>query len=68
MIQRETIDPELYADLNVTLNFDNGYIDLSLNAHKDDFIERAIQLMNSEPTTKWMEEESTIIKKGFSAA
>lgn len=68
MIQRETIDPELYADLNVTLNFDNGYIDLSLNAHKDDFIERAIQLMNSESTTKWMEEESTIIKKGFSAA
>jgi hypothetical protein len=31
MMQRETIDPELYnTKLEVKLNFDNGYIDCSL--------------------------------------
>ena len=29
--QRETIDPELHAALTASLNFDNGYIALSLN-------------------------------------
>ncbi len=30
MMQRETIDPEIWANLETSLNFDNSYIDISL--------------------------------------
>lgn len=67
MIQRETIDAELYADIEAKLNFDNGYIDINLIPHKDDYIERAIELMNSMEDTKWLQSVEKIQQQGFSA-
>lgn len=36
IVQRSTIDPEIKATLEATLNYDNGFIDIQLIGEKDD--------------------------------
>jgi hypothetical protein len=36
IMEKISIDPEIKADLSVKLNYENGYIDVSLIGHKDE--------------------------------
>jgi hypothetical protein len=64
IIQRETIEPEIKADLIVDKNFDNGYITVSLVPHKDFYIQRAIDICSQEGSS-WLSKIEEIKKKGF---
>lgn len=37
IMQKETIDPEIYVDIDAKLNSDNAYIEVGLVGHKDEF-------------------------------
>lgn len=65
IVQRETIDPELYADIALTQNFNNGYIDVSLSPHVDYFAQRAYNIVFETKDTSWLDAPITIMAKGF---
>lgn len=65
IIQRETIMPEIDVNLIVSQNFDNGYINIILEPHKDLYVQRAIDISAKENNSSWLNNIKTIKEKGF---
>lgn len=66
MMQRETIDPEISANLIISQNFDNGYINISLEPKWDYYIKRAYNIQLISSNSGWLNTLSSIKEKGFS--
>ena len=66
MIQRETIDPELYGDLTAEANFEDGYIEISIEPITDYFFKKAYQLYQRSADKTWINNIETIEAQGFS--
>lgn len=65
IIQRETIMPEIDVDLKIKQNFDNGYIDILLEPHKDFYVQRAIDISTKNNSSQWLDKIKTIKEQGF---
>jgi hypothetical protein len=66
IIQRETIDPELFASLTAENNFNNGSIDISLDAQLDYYVKRALNLCETLNDRSWLDNiDSEIMKANF---
>ena len=66
IIQRETIDPELFATLTAENNFNNGSIDISLDAQLDYYVKRALDLCETLNDRSWLNSvESEVMKANF---
>lgn len=65
IIQRTTINPEIKANLEVSLNFNNGYIDVNLTPIKNDFVKRALEICVNREDYKWLNNIEDIQKEGF---
>ena len=66
MMQRETIDPEISANLIVSQNFDNGYISINLEPQWDYYIKRAYNVQLIASNSSWLNTIESIKEKGFS--
>lgn len=68
IIQRETIDPDIRIhSLNVELNFDNGYIDVSLKPVIRYYLQQVYEIINNLASDKysWLNLKEDIIDQGF---
>lgn len=67
IVQRETINPDIEADLSVIQNFNNGYINIGLVPHKDFYLTKVFAIIDSLETNRyqWLNTQQSIIDKGF---
>lgn len=66
--QRQTIDPELDAEMSAVNNFDQGVVEIFLNTKPDYYVQRAIELCKKLNDNSWLTEiNSEIMEKNFSS-